>query len=308
MATPIGGIEALELNFWGLAVATALLGVSIFQGYVFFSHYNDSFRLRLFVGILLLLDLTTTLFYSFDVRTIVIVNWGQELNLRGTTLAMVGESAATLIVTFLTQLFFAFRVYQVDQNKRISPALIVLFAFLAIAAGMTRVHFMAVSNFEELTKAKYKVANACEGAFSAISDVLATIAMCMTFVHTAMISKRLDAVLKYLLLYTFNRGIIVTSAQILMVVLYLIAPQKFYWAPVHLCLGKLYVNTLLAMLNSRARLRLRLPGTFLIEESTKISVFDHSTQSAHHVPSAGVKNPQPSQVRLEEAVLVNMRT
>ncbi|TDL28971.1 hypothetical protein BD410DRAFT_834976 [Rickenella mellea] len=132
---------------------------------------------------------------------------------------------------------------------------------------------MAVFSLQDIMKTKYKVADACEGAFAAISDVLATIAMCIT----------LDSVLKYLLLYTFNRGIIVTSAQILMVALYLSAPQKFYW------------------LNSRARLRSRLSGTFDFEENTNDSAFDKPT---HHVPATDALHSElPTTVQLRSAGL-----
>ncbi|TDL23437.1 hypothetical protein BD410DRAFT_787272 [Rickenella mellea] len=270
MVVPIGGFGALELNFWGHVGATPLLGVSIFQGYIFFTHYNDSLQLRSFVGFLLLLDVLSTVLNTFALRTIIITNWGNPATLLGAKSTLAAESAVTLVVTWLTQLFFAYRVRQVNPTTRVIPVLIVLFATLGIAAGMTRVHFLVVLPFQDLVKLKFKVLNTCAGGFAALSDGLAIIAMCLTFVQTAIDTKRFQSVLRYLLIYTANRGIIVTSAQILVVVLYVYAPTKFYWAPVHDCLSKLYLNTLLAMLNSRALLRSKLFGETKVTQHNAI--------------------------------------
>ncbi|TDL23430.1 hypothetical protein BD410DRAFT_160284 [Rickenella mellea] len=272
-----GGLNSFEPNFWGLAVATILLGVSIFQGYIFFTNYNDSCRLRLFVAVLLLLDFSTTFFYSFALREMLIVNRGSPSNLSGAGPTLLAESTATLVVTWLTHLFFAFRVYQINHGNRIVPVLIVIFASLSLAAGIIRVKFMVVLSLNNMVTLRYKILNTLSGVFAAISDILATVSMCLTFVHSAFDTKRLDSVLRHLMIYTFNRGIIVTSAQILVVVLYVYAPQKFYWFPVHICLSKLYVNTLLAMLNSRARLRSKISQT--VDFAPNILHFTHASDA-----------------------------
>ncbi|TDL15179.1 hypothetical protein BD410DRAFT_796639 [Rickenella mellea] len=109
--------------------------------------------------------------------------------------------------------------------------------------------------YHEVLKPVFKIMATCEGGFAAMSDIVATTAMCFTFVESVMYTRRLSSVVRLLLIYTINRGVLVTAVQILIVALFWYGPDKFYWAPIHMCLGKLYVNTLLGMLNSRQRLR-----------------------------------------------------
>ncbi|TDL23435.1 hypothetical protein BD410DRAFT_160569 [Rickenella mellea] len=310
MVVPIGGFSALELNFWGHVGATPLLGVSMFQGYIFFTNYNDSFRLRLFVGCLMLLDFSTTLFNSLSQRTIIITNSGNPATLTGAKSTLAAEAAATLVVTWLTQIFFAFRVHQVSPTRRVILVLIVFFASLAIAVGMVQTYFVAALPFQELRTLKFKVVNTCAGVFAALSDALAVSAMCMTFVQSKMDTKRFQSVLRYLFIYTVNRGIIVTSAQILAVVLYVYAPTNFYWTPVHNLLSKLYLNTLLAMLNSRGTLRSKLFGETEVAPHNAAQCFpDRSmdvasgeTRSTMHwrsAPSEGDISAQPRGIDCE---------
>ncbi|TDL16526.1 hypothetical protein BD410DRAFT_795291 [Rickenella mellea] len=102
--------------------------------------------------------------------------------------------------------------------------------------------------YHEVLKPVFKhIMATCEGGFAAMGDIVATTAMCFTFVESVMYTRRLSSVVKLLLIYTINRGVLVTTVQILIVAL-------FWYAPIHMCLGKLYVNTL-RELNSRQRLR-----------------------------------------------------
>ncbi|TDL16501.1 hypothetical protein BD410DRAFT_795248, partial [Rickenella mellea] len=143
------------------------------------------------------------------------------------------------------------------RKLRIVPILVV-----------TRVILMVVTPMSQMVSTKMKVVNTLEGGFAAVSDIIATVAMVVMFADSALHTKRLNSVLRTLLIYTFNRGIVVTAAQVSMVVLYLCGPQKFYWNPVHMCLTKLYVNTL-RELNARAQLRSQAASNSTHELSTK---------------------------------------
>ncbi|TDL16584.1 hypothetical protein BD410DRAFT_795238 [Rickenella mellea] len=137
-----------------------------------------------------------------------------------------------------TQMFFARRVYIVDSNKRTIPAFIVTYR-------TARIVFMATGSYTELIFPKVKVVTVSENGFAAMSDIIATVAMCYKLVEASVDPRRMSCVVRTLMIYIFNRGIVVTAAQILIVILYAYAPEKWNWLPVHLCVGKLYINTLL---------------------------------------------------------------
>jgi len=51
--------------------------------------------------------------------------------------------------------------------------------------------------------------------------------------------------------YFINRGVCVTIVQVAYMAVFVAMPSKQIWIPFHLVVSKLYINTLLAMLNSR---------------------------------------------------------
>ncbi|KAL0960683.1 hypothetical protein HGRIS_005711 [Hohenbuehelia grisea] len=54
-----------------------------------------------------------------------------------------------------------------------------------------------------------------------------------------------------LVAYTINRGSVATLVQLGFFITYLIAPGRLYWIPFHFVAAKLFVNSLLTMLNTR---------------------------------------------------------
>ncbi|TDL20029.1 hypothetical protein BD410DRAFT_899817, partial [Rickenella mellea] len=266
--------KILEANYWGFALATMLLGISLCQGYIFFSRHNNSRGLKIFdLGCIFL----NIIFYFFapELRTtiqpphvVLEVNVASKVLDQFRPLAsmatisqqsltlLVAESICTTMITFLTQLFFAVRIYRVDERKHIFPILVSVFAILAAAAGITKAVFIQViQSFVSLQDIKYVAAVVSEGSLATVGDILATIAMCTKFVRSTKNSSRLDSVIKTLFLYALNRGVIVMSAQILIVIVYVSWASDLYWVVIHMSLGKVYVITLLSMLNARAKLR-----------------------------------------------------
>ncbi|KAL0571857.1 hypothetical protein V5O48_010110 [Marasmius crinis-equi] len=65
-------------------------------------------------------------------------------------------------------------------------------------------------------------------------------------------STRTDAALYRLLQYTVVRGILVTVIQIILVALYLSQFERNNWVVLQNAISKIYVITMLAMLNSRS--------------------------------------------------------
>jgi hypothetical protein len=82
-----------------------------------------------------------------------------------------------------------------------------------------------------------------------------TTALCWSFSHVHTGVKRTDTLLQKFFQYTVTRGVLVTLDQTLFLVLFLTKTEKLWWLPFHLCSSKIYVNTMIAMLNSRNSLR-----------------------------------------------------
>lgn len=85
--------------------------------------------------------------------------------------------------------------------------------------------------------------------------MLVTIGLCCSLWNARSGLQRTDTLLRKLITYFLNRGLLVTACQLLFAVLYLAGPLERTWIFFHLLLSKFYTNTLLAILNARGGLR-----------------------------------------------------
>ncbi|GJJ06679.1 hypothetical protein Clacol_000874 [Clathrus columnatus] len=90
--------------------------------------------------------------------------------------------------------------------------------------------------------------------FGALTDVLATIAMCIFLSSARTGMQRTDSIIKTLTHFVINRGLLVTLIQVLLLVFFFAVEDRLYWFAFHVNVTKLYVNTFFAMLNGRSHL------------------------------------------------------
>ncbi|TDL14606.1 hypothetical protein BD410DRAFT_845886 [Rickenella mellea] len=90
-------------------------------------------------------------------------------------------------------MFFARRVYLLDSHRKRIPVIIIIFTVLAFGGGIVRLFRMLTTTFDQIMQREFKILNIFESGFAAVSDIVATIAMCFKFVETAMDTRRSDA-------------------------------------------------------------------------------------------------------------------
>ncbi|KAF5350336.1 hypothetical protein D9758_012791 [Tetrapyrgos nigripes] len=100
-----------------------------------------------------------------------------------------------------------------------------------------------------------KVKIALEASFAAVADILATIQLSWTFHQSRTGTHRTDTLVEKLLAYTVTRGLFVTIAQILFIIMFVVDTERLTWTAFYYILTKIYVITMLAILNSRQSLR-----------------------------------------------------
>ncbi|TDL16583.1 hypothetical protein BD410DRAFT_619315 [Rickenella mellea] len=288
MSQAVGPAHGAVINFyWGFVCSTALFGITINQSYTYFSNFDDGLAFRSLIAFLFVNDISSTILSSVAVHKILMSKQGNNplVGSEESERYFAAESVQTLVITVATQMFFARQVYIVDSKKRTTSAVIVIFSVLAISAGLVRIVLMATSSSMEPHFTKVMATTLSENGCAAMSDIVATVAMCYKLVEASVDSQKMSSVVRTLMIYIFNRGIVVTAAQILIVVLYAYAPGKWYWLPVHMCVGKLYINTLLAMLNARRRLRLKAELPHLSDVNIKSSniVINPTVDTPHEI-------------------------
>jgi len=185
------------------------------------------------------------------------------------------------LIVFCVEVFFASRVWLLKQFHWTVPLVIILSALGAAAAGLATV----VTQFQNPalvfigTDTRPRVEIGFDSILSAFSDIVVTTALCWAFARSQTGIKRTDTLLQKLFQYTVTRGLFVSLDQTIFVIIYLIKPEKLWWMPFHLSFSKVYVITMVAMLNSRDSLRNDLDSGAVITDSDMRRVTDGTSRT-----------------------------
>ncbi|KAI5116645.1 hypothetical protein M0805_000405 [Coniferiporia weirii] len=271
----IGLSSTFGAIYWGFVIATVLLGTSIVQGYFFFVSSKDAFKLKAYVALMLSLVFATTALSSEYLNYYLIIAFGNPLALLYMTKPYITEHVVTTLIVFLTQVFYAWRVYTSPMKKHLwIPILILVLSVISFGAGLAFVcelfvasHFIASS-----LDRKLQICLSVATSFAAACDIVSTVAFCCFPTPPRPAKKGTRTILSAPLFFAVNCGGLATAVQVCHLVLFLAFLGKIYWVPFHLCLGKLHVNTILAVLNSRVTLRAEAEAANLEINTDFISV------------------------------------
>ncbi|KAF9070771.1 hypothetical protein BDP27DRAFT_1322991 [Rhodocollybia butyracea] len=255
--------------FYGYAVSTVLFGITVVQTWIYLNNNKDKWPFRILVTMLVLGDFATTCLVTESIHYYLVANFGDTSVLDAITVPMAIEYFLTLLIVFCVQIFFATRVWRLGHFHWTVYASIVLTAIGSLASGLSAAGELANNNNSLLDlsaeNSQFEVGWEC--GLSAVSDVITTIALCWSFNHGQTGINRTDNLLQKLFQYTVTRGLLVTLDQTLFLVLFLTKTQKLWWLPFHLCSSKIYVNTMVAMLNSRTGLQQAFDVRSIITDS-----------------------------------------
>ncbi|KAK7453284.1 hypothetical protein VKT23_011959 [Stygiomarasmius scandens] len=234
-----------------------------------------------------LLDFTTTCLDTQILHHYLVSNFGDPEIIAIITKPICAEYLITIITVFSVQVFFASRVWLLGRVHWIVPVLILLGATGAAVLGITSAVGLFQNDFivtMQETRQKFEIGWNC--TLSAFSDIVSTVALSWSFSSFKTGIKPTDTLLQKLFHYTVTRGLFVSVDQTMNAIIYLSRPDKLWWTPFHLSLSKVYVITMIAMLNSRKNLR-----------KTTINIITDSEMGVHPEPSQPIvflnKDPQP---------------
>jgi hypothetical protein len=271
--------------FFGIIVATALWGITILQMWTYVNNNRDHWVVRAMVFILFGLDTATTALMTEMGHFYLISNFGSIMNLANLPKSGIAEVAINVIAVFAVELFFASRVYLLTGRKFLLPIIISVFALGAAIAGVfIVVDISRTPMVSHLASTSMKWEVALTNSLSAVSDIVATAAMSWELYNHKGGVKVTNSLLEKLLAYLVARGGLVTVAQIATLILYVVEPTSLNWMPVHFCLCKLYIITMVVILNSRDSLR-NQNKSFLVSSSNMFTDSttgqNMTTRSAH---------------------------
>ncbi|KAF8897977.1 hypothetical protein CPB85DRAFT_1328137 [Mucidula mucida] len=202
------------------------------------------------------MDIGTTCINTQVLHYYFIENFGNVQVLGTQPFLLNMELLLTIIIVFIVEMYFAHKIYKFNPKNRIIPALIVLFTIASFVCGIVSIIDLTVSPDIVLFGTERKKLEATLlSATSAIADIIITLTLSLRLAQSKTGIRRTDNVLHKLVSYIISRGILVAFAQTLIVILFPVDQSLKSWMPVHLCMNKLYVITMIAFLNARPNLR-----------------------------------------------------
>ncbi|KAH9841813.1 uncharacterized protein C8Q71DRAFT_349276 [Rhodofomes roseus] len=236
--------------FVGVVLNIVLYGIMITQTFLYFTVYKrDKIWMKLFVALLFFCD---TLNCAFDIAFtyLPLVNdFGDLASLNYASWVFATDPAMTAIIALFVQMFFAWRVKVLTGS--ITAVCVIMFCSLcqwcggigtAIAVGMIP-EFTHFQQFEVIVIVWL--------AFSAVADTMICISLVWHLRKHKTGFSQTDDVVNKIIRMTVQTGLITALCAIIDLVLFLATPAGLHLI-FNLPLSKLYTNSLMSSLNSRA--------------------------------------------------------
>lgn len=252
--------------YWGFIISLLLAGITIVQAYIYFPS-RDRFLVRFTAGAMLVLDLASSFMIAQSVYYYLIPHFGSLVPFSTVTPALLGDCFINATITFISQTYFVYQLYAVNRLGKyrwLVLGSIGSCAAMSFASGIACVTTMRIFDhgvFSVDRNRTFSIFFGISKGFGALTDVLATIAMCIYLTTSKTGIRETTNLLNRLMRFVIHRGALVTLIQVILLVAFFAGPHKLYWIPFHLNVTKLYTNTFFAMLNARKNLA-EMPPTF----------------------------------------------
>ncbi|KAN0127626.1 hypothetical protein V8E53_014604 [Lactarius tabidus] len=236
-------------TFIGLVISILLFGITVCQTWIYFWQYSqrDPKPLRFFVLVLLLLDTFHTILCIYSVYWYLILNFGNVENLEYNVWTMNAQVTINSFVDYLVQLFYARRLYIVS-----------CFPFPGSSQHHMPVFTARSSALRVFSRYNSLIGITCIGlGSSVVADILIAFSMCWYLYHKRTGFARTDSMIMTLMSYSINSGLLTCIVTAGVLITFSTSTNSMIWEIFFWPMGKIYANSLLAMLNSRDHLRER---------------------------------------------------
>ncbi|KAN0135267.1 hypothetical protein V8E53_006832 [Lactarius tabidus] len=235
--------------FSGLIVCVGLYGLTLGQSWMYFWHYRDkdSKALKSFVTCITILDTIHTAMIFYSIYWYLVLNFGNVEALAGNKWFFTVQSNFGCSYTVPIQWYYVRQIYLVSRNI-IPPIIILSMSVVGEAFGLYlmarqlaggQVSSPSASRFGDVV-VEWTTISASADAI--VVNILIAGFMCWALYRKKTGLGRTDSMIMTLMAYTIHTGLLTAS----------LIPMA-----IGVPLGKCYVNSLLAMLNSREYVRSR---------------------------------------------------
>ncbi|KAJ7074729.1 hypothetical protein C8F01DRAFT_34232 [Mycena amicta] len=250
--------EMFAMAFIGFGLSTIMSGISMLQAYLYFRYYaSDGRGTKITVAVLYILDSIGTIFISYSLYTYWILNFGKDPEVDNSIpWSSTAEKICVLFIAFIAHCFYAQMIWKASYNRLI-PSVICLLAIITFCLGIATTARLFSNPFAD--SRSFLILSGLVQGLAAFNNVIISVCLCAwsfvrskrSSVYESSSSLGIAKIVDTLILYIISRGILTAISQLIFLSLDLRYPDEAYWVPWHQAVGKLYVNSVLAALNTR---------------------------------------------------------
>jgi len=207
------------------------------------------------------------------------------------------QLTALYLSVFVAQAHFARCIYHLQKQNIILPALIFLLALVAVGCGLGQVvQCIKLGEYSKLGATK--VTTNVQAGTAIIADILITFGLCWRLNQGRGGIQSTNRILNFLIMTAINRGGFTVIFAALNIILFFSRPGTFDFMLVLFLSDKFYMNSMLAMLNTR-QYAAHVGQTTVVHSSLSAPVFEAAPRFMNNTNAITVSTTQ--QTHFDEA-------
>ncbi|CAA7263612.1 unnamed protein product [Cyclocybe aegerita] len=301
--------------FIGMVIAAGLWGITTAQTYWYYTTYQkDPIGWKLLVATVWTLDTVHQALISYLIYQYMITHYFDPLALDQVIPTFSIQAVFEIAPTFFVQCFFLMRIWRLSRGKFKWVLILLPSVFIA---GKLVVGLVWVARV--VTRTSVTDSNARDGQLvkwaqgsAMAADVLLAGTMVFLLYSSRTGMSHTNMTINKLMLYAINTGVVTGLCAIATLVCVVAFPNTFIYGLFYFCIGRLYVNSMLASLNARKNLMNQttflemslsgdlgthtadqtlqtrggtkgsISGSAAFEESSKLGVYINTTRATRH--------------------------
>ncbi|KAJ7016903.1 hypothetical protein C8F04DRAFT_1280423 [Mycena alexandri] len=211
---------------------------------------KDTWSIKGTVAVVLVLECVQLGAAFGNIWTWFVTGFGSFDNLNTIHRVDMVELTAMYLSIFVAQAHFSRCIYQLHKQHKIVPILIFLLSLVALGCGLGQV-IRSIQLKQYSALGKLSVTDNLQASFALTADILITFGLCWRLAQNRSGIQSTNKILNFLIMTAINRGVFTMLFAALNIILFLTQPHKFYFMIAILLSDKFYMNSMLAMLNTR---------------------------------------------------------
>ncbi|CAK5272464.1 unnamed protein product [Mycena citricolor] len=237
----------------GICLTWGFMGITLVQVYVYFTSYSHDPRgLKTLVGSLFFLDILQTAMVTADAFHWFVFGFGNMIQLNDTFLNSWDVPMLDGVISLIVQLFYCWRIY-VLRKSMILPILISIVSLMQCVAGIVtavKAHMLgqlSLISTEVVEQTMWLVGGA-------VADIAIAVVLCWTLlsVSNSQFRKSHNVIMRIVQLTVETNALTASVALIGLILFWAVPQHATLVVPPTAIIGKLYTNSLIAVLNNRS--------------------------------------------------------